>query len=381
MRAATAVPTPPTVLGTLSMLGTSLVLLACSGRYPQSATPPTELTALPGLPALPPGCLVANHVHTIVSDRYSHAPVPANERWAYSASGLRAAIAGFAGDGVDAIVLADHNSIAAAFDPQIASAPLTVIPGMEWTTRSGHALLIDPRVDLPATELLPPPWRTRPRTADFRAMVDRTHARGGIVVIAHPRVPFRTWPDDTFGADGVEVWGLRSFVMRNPAALRWWHDRLVRGERLIAVAGTDLHPGARVRRHREPLNRVHAARCDAPTVLAAVRAGHLALVRDRHAPTLLLGVETGGDLDFADAQAGDLVPATATLDLQIRVLRGGTVGRAGGGRAGLLPARTLDPANPAVRLRLRPRPGDFVRAELRRGRALLAVSNPVYVED
>ena len=369
----------PARLPRRASLALAAALAGCSGRYPHAAIAPREQPAVPGLPVAPRECLVANHVHTIVSDRYSHAPTPPNARWAYSPDGLRAALTAFASDGVAAIVLADHNAVDAALDPQIARAPLTVIPGMEWTTRRGHALLIGLPVARREDAVLPPPWRTRPRTADFRAMVARTHARGGLVVIAHPRVPFRTWPNDTFGADGVEVWGLKSFVLRNPAALRWWHDRLTRGERLIAIAGTDLHPGARIRRHRDPLNRVHAERCDAPTILAAVRAGHLALVRDRHAPTLLLGVEAGGALDFAEAAAGDTVPLAATLDVQVRVLGGaGTRLRLLGGD-GLLLARDIPTDDVAVRVQLRPRAGDFVRAELRRGRALLAVSNPVYV--
>lgn len=339
-----------------------------------------ERPAVPGLPATPPSCLVANHVHTIVSDRYSHAPVPANQRWAYSAEGLHAAIAAFAGDGADALVLADHNSIAAAFDPQLTTAPLTVIPGMEWTTRRGHALQIGPRLRRPDEAILPPPWRARPTDADFRAMVARTHARGGLVVIAHPRVPFRRWPDDTFGADGVEVWGLRSPIMRHPAARRWWHARLVGGERLLALAGTDLHPGAWIRRHRTPLNRVHAARCDADAVLSAMRAGHVLLVRDGAAPQLVLGVEAGGALDFAEAQPGDTVALAGDrgVDLQLRVVGGAGARLRVLGRDGVLLRRRIDGADLSVRLHLRPRPGDFVRAELRRGGRLLALSNPLY---
>lgn len=354
----------------------ALGLCACSGPLARA----TELPAVAGLPAAPPGCLVANHVHTIVSDRYSHAPVPANQRWAYSAEGLRFAIAAFAGDGADAIVLADHNSIAAAFDPQIAAAPLTIIPGMEWTTRSGHALQIGLHLRRADEAILPPPWRTRPDGGDFRAMVARTHARGGLVVIAHPRVPFRRWPDDTFGADGVEVWGLRSPVMRNPAARRWWHERLAGGERLLALAGTDLHPGAWIRRHRSPLNRIHAARCDADTVLSAMRAGHVLLVRDRDAPRLLLGVESGGALDFAEAQAGDTLTLAGDLgvDLQLRVIGGAGARLRLIGRDGVLLRRVIEGADHSVRLHLQPRPGDFVRAELRRGGRLLALSNPLY---
>lgn len=363
-----------------------VLLGACAGRYP--GAPPGQVVqtvpALAGLPRLPPRCLVANHVHTIVSDRYSHDPVPANRAQAYSPAGLRQAISQFKALGVDAIIVTDHNAIDAIFDPQVATAGLagmTVIGGIEWTTRRGHALLIDAAAATPTDAIVPPPWRAPVRTADFQRMVATTHARGGFVIIAHPRVPFRTWPDDTFGADGVEVWGFDNPVMRNPASLRWWHDRLLGGERLIAAGGTDLHPGAWIRRHHHPLNWVYAARCDRPAILAAIRAGHLLVVRGRDTPVVLLGADTGGALDFEDAREGDAVRVQGgVLDLQVRVLAGQHARLRVLGRSGMLLTRKIDHPDRSIRLRVKVRPGDFVRAELRRRGRLLAISNPLYVQ-
>ncbi|MBK7828781.1 CehA/McbA family metallohydrolase [Nannocystis sp.] len=353
---------------------------ACSHRYPDARALAELVQPLPDLPAVPLRCLVANHVHTIVSDRYSHDPRPQQAAWAYSPRGLHDAIAAFQRDGVVAIVLTDHNAIDANFDPQIARAPIAVIPGMEWTTRRGHALLIGFAAVDRNDAILPPPWRSATTRADFQAMVDRTHARGGLVIIAHPRVPLRTWPDDSFGADGVEVWGLDLALMRNGAAQRWWHERLVGGERLLAIAGTDLHPGATIRRHRHPLNWVYAARCDPTAILAAIRAGHLLVVRDAHAPQVLLGLEAGGALDFADAREGDSLALTGpTVDVQLRVLAGAGATLTVLGRAGLLHTRPIATADELVRLHLRAAPGDFIRAELRSGRQLLALTNPVYL--
>ena len=362
-------------------IAAALALTAgCAHRYPDARALAELAQPLPGLPAVPPRCLVANHVHTIVSDRYSHDPRPQQAAWAYSPRGLHDAIAAFQRDGVAAIVLTDHNAIDANFDPQIARAPIRVIPGMEWTTRRGHALLIGAAAVDRNDAILPPPWRSATTRADFQAMVDRTHARGGLVIIAHPRVPLRTWPDDSFGADGVEVWGLDLALMRNGAAQRWWHDRLVGGERLLAIAGTDLHPGATIRRHRHPLNWVYAARCDPPTILAAIRAGHLLVVRDAHAPIVLLGLETGGALDFADAREGDSLALTGpTVDVQLRVLTGAGATLTVLGRAGLLHTHHITTADDLVRMRLRAGPGDFIRAELRSGRQLLTLTNPVYL--
>lgn len=353
-----------------------LLASACAGRYP--ARPAPTRPAVAGLPEVPRRCLVANHVHTIVSDRYSHAPGPANRPYAYSPQGLRTAIAEFTAAGVDAIVVTDHNAIDAIFDPATIAAPIEVIGGMEWTTRRGHALLIGVAATGPTDAILPPPWRANIGPADFRAMVDTTHARGGLVIIAHPRVPFRTWPDDTFGADGVEVWGLDNALMRNPASLRWWHERLVRGELLVAIAGTDLHPGAGIRRHHHPLNWVYAPRCDEPAILAAIAAGHLLLVRRRDTPVVVLGAETGGTVDFADAREGDTLRA-GSLDMQVRVIDGAGARLRVIGRAGVLLDRKIDAPDRSLRLHLAVRPGDFVRAELRRGTRLLALGNPLYI--
>lgn len=362
------------------VLATLLWAAACAGRYPSAAGLARELPPVAALPAAPRSCLVANHVHTLVSDRYSHAPSSANERWAYDPAGLRAAIDAFAGDGVEAIVVTDHNSTHARFDPALARGPLTVIPGMEWTTRRGHALLVGFAAAHARDTPTPPSWRGRIGAGEFRRMVVDTHLRGGLVIIAHPRVPFRRWPDDTFQADGVEVWGLDSVFMRNRQALRWWHERLIRGERLVAVAGTDLHPGAWLRRHRRPLNRIAAPSCRAGDVLAGLRAGRVLLVDDGDAPVVVVGVEAGGALDFAEGQAGDtiMLDGRAEVELQVRVLAGDGARLRVLGPAGTLLERTIAGADAAVRLRIGARPGEFVRAELYRGRRLLALVNPVY---
>ncbi len=361
-------------------LAVAVVLAGCAGRYPDASTHAEVLAPIAQLPAVLPRCLVANHVHTIVSDRYSHDPRPHNQAYAYSPDGLKTAISEFHGDGVDAIVLADHNAIDAAFDPQVATAPIAIIPGMEWTTRAGHALLIGFTATTPSEAILPPPWRSKVTDADFHQMVDRTHARGGLVIIAHPRVPFRTWPDHTFGADGIEVWGLDMAIMRNAAAQRWWHARLTAGEHLLAVAGTDLHPGATLRRHRHPLNWVYAERCDPPTLLAAIGAGHSLVVRNAAAPVVFVGVENSGVVDFADAREGDTLAVTGpTIDVQLRVLGGAGTTLRVLGRPGLLHTHRIVQADQAVRLRLRVRPGDFIRAELYHGRRLQSLTNPVYL--
>jgi len=252
---------------------------------------------------------------------------------------------------------------------------------MEWTTRRGHALLIGFRMRGPDDTILPPPWRGSIGRGDFLAMVARTRARGGLVIVAHPRVPFRTWPDDTFGADGVEVWGFDKWFMRNRQAVRWWHERLRRGERLVALAGTDLHPGAWLRSHRHPLNRVLTRSCDADAVMTAIRRGRAVLVKGVGSPRVIVGVETGGAIDFADGGPGDAValPATSVFEMQVRVL-GGAGGRVQVlGAAGELFAADVEGEDQALRLRIRARVGEFVRVELHRGRRLLALANPVYL--
>ena len=49
------------------------------------------------------------------------------------------------------------------------------------------------------------------------------------------------------------------------------------------------------------------------------------------------------------------------------------------GRAGLLHTVRITRADQALRLRVQVAPGDFIRAELRAGRRLLALTNPVYL--
>lgn len=351
-------------------------LFGCAGRYPEAHRLAERLPGVAGLPVEPPQCVVAGHVHTLVSDRYSHAPVPENAAVAYSSAGLRAAIAAFERDGADAMIVSDHNSTAANFDPAVGSSPLAILPAMEWTTRRGHALLIGFRMDGPFDAILPPPWREPVLRGDFLAMVARTQARGGLVIVAHPRVPFRTWPDDTFGANGVEVWGFDRWFMRNRQAVRWWHERLRGGERLVALAGTDLHPGAWLRSHRHPLNRVFAGRCDAEGVMAGIRGGRAVLVRGTRSPRVVVGVEAGGAVDFAEGGPGDVV--RGGREVQVRVLGGDGARVRVLSAAGELLTEEVSGEDAVVRLRVGAEVG-FVRVELHRRRELLALTNPVYL--
>ena len=69
-----------------------------------------------------------------------------------------------------------------------------------------------------------------------------------------------------------------------------------------------------------------------------------------------------------------------SIEVQLRVLAGDGARLRVLGRAGLLLERRITGQDRSVRLQLKVRPGDFVRAELYagRGRKLMALSNPVY---
>jgi hypothetical protein len=206
----------------------------------------------------------------------------------------------------------------------------------------------------------------------------RLRAAGGVVVAAHPKVPLpgAAWEFGYDHVDAVEVWNGR-WSLDDQVTLRVW-DRLLRDDvRMVAVANSDAH--SRAAPVGSPQTVVYAEELSAPAILDGIRNGRSYLaasagvVLDVAARSGEACAGIGGTL-----RTGPEIEVTATVEgapwtlVRLHTARG-VVARTllrGSGRGRLVWRGT------AHRTR-------YLRVEVRRcrpGRAMVALSNPIWLE-
>ncbi len=213
---------------------------------------------------------------------------------------------------LDFLTITDHNTTSAMSQiDQAALNGLLVIPGIELTTFYGHALAlgVNDWVD----------WRTGYQGWTMADAARRTHASGGLFIIAHPNdvgTPFCTgchWDDANFDldlVDAIEIWNSwwQHPGSGNPANLDWW-QRLQsepRKRSVPATCGGDIHELADWG-PKAPFIYVYAASLSTGDILEGVRQGR---VMFSSGPRLSLrissvdGTESAGIGDTLNIQAG-----------------------------------------------------------------------------
>lgn len=144
---------------------------------------------------------------------------------------------------LDAFVLSDHNTDAGMREVPANQAAPTVIPGIEWTTFHGHAVVIAPKRFVE--------WRDL-TIKNFDAHLDAAHAADAVVVMSHPCIPGEPfccgchWDFEVphwEKLDAMEVWH-----EQEPSVSRWnaragalWVQKLQEGFRPTALSATDWH--------------------------------------------------------------------------------------------------------------------------------------------
>lgn len=291
----------------------------------------------PGRPAVQDDewVLVANHLHTAPGG---------STPWE---SGLKHILEYCSNRKIEFAFITDHNSIESWFLKNFhTTGACTPIGGMEWTSDGGHANLVAFQASGPEGAILPCNSKGLPPCPpgagqDYQGMVNATHARNGLVLINHPVLTHYKWPDATFHADAVEInrtWSDKT----GQAARAWWHRRLLLGEKLTAVGGSDYHYFRPLRDEalddclrpldsspwspdiETPVNLVRVPEKTVPAVLAAIKAGHVQVLRDLEQPRVFIGCDVDGDGNFDDFMMGDRVRAMPgkPFDLQLRVVGG-----------------------------------------------------------
>ncbi len=247
------------------------------------------------------------HIHTIYSldnpgweiFKPSVAQVISRADWAARSMGLEASVA-----------ITDHRNIDAYFDPGFVPVGVAVpIKGEEWGG-AGHAGALNFTGDSPITEYQ--------GTDRYERMVQETHARGGIVIVNHPRSD--AWETDRrLGVDGIEVWNTGFWDANNQKGLDWWHRLLVAGERITALAGSDSHfifiP------IEKPLNLVWCESNQPDDVVEGILNGRVIMLGAPASPRVFPGADLDGDGYYNDAMVGDVVEVAipVSVDFQIQV--------------------------------------------------------------
>jgi hypothetical protein len=180
--------------------------------------------------------------------------------------------------GLDFLAVTDHNTTTALAEiDSTALDGLLLIPGLEFTTFSGHALAlgIDRWID----------WRTGYNGWTMEDAARQTRELGGLFIIAHPNdigSPTCTgcrWEYQDFDLDLVdafEIWneGWPGAFNSNLKNLQQWQSLQSGPRRLPATCGGDFHdfpnwgPG-------KPFSYIYATQLSIPAVLEGIRQGRV----------------------------------------------------------------------------------------------------------
>jgi hypothetical protein len=300
------------------------------------------------LPEARPGWLRGDlHCHSLYSD---------GDAWPVEM--LHAA----AGAQLDFLGVTDHNGVAhqTAYGPGGDGMPI-VIPGVEVTTYGGHW-------NAHGTDRW---WEFRePSSRAVELEMRAAAASGALVSVCHPKPLGPAWEYAAAGYHAVEVWN-GPWARLNDAALAFWDGHLRRGQRIVALGGSDTH---RLRtpdpdpRHAAalgmPTTWVDAGeRPDAGAIVAALREGRSFISASPRGPQIYLGPHP--------ARKG-------CVHAEIRGASGATlVLRSGSGEI----ARALVTADAWDGSFDTPADARYVRAEVVGGSgSMLALSNPVWAD-
>jgi len=285
--------------------------------------------------------------------------------------------------GLDFLAVTDHNTSTHFEDlERLSHLPIVLIPGEEVTTYWGHANM----------------WGLR-EWIDFRcadeASIDAVRRyvlqKGGLISVNHPKCVgppwlFKGWE----GYPSMEVWQA-PWRFYNWESLERWDTLLRKGERVVAVGGSDVHsiPPAEPRHPHglaNPTTWAYAEPTEA-SVLDAIRAGHVYLT---DAPTdthLILTTDADGDGRF-ETVMGDTIETRDGRPVRFRVeVRGGMDRRLWLIADGVpIDIRPLDKVESTHEFSLDVSGRRYVRAELRgrrgrpeRGEVIWAMTNPIWI--
>jgi hypothetical protein len=225
--------------------------------------------------------------------------------------------------GLDFYCLTDHDNYPFLggnprhwFDKSYNSDRTTLLYGMEWTRRSGHAnTWCEHPFDYAGV------WKGN-LANDPVASVNAAHEQGALFSINHPGGGHGwKYPFDGLGNDAVEIWNGVNCHMELQGR-PYWDGPLKSGLRVTAVGGGDtahirpwrIHSADFERRQAigVPTTWVYAPSRKGSDILDNIRKGHVTVSWRFDAPRMEFAAEKDGDNAFDDAICGDNLPVSTT---------------------------------------------------------------------
>jgi hypothetical protein len=288
--------------------------------------------------------------------------------------------------GLEFLAVTDHNTNTHHEElARLSHLPIALIPGEEITTYWGHANT----------------WGLREwidfRCGDSESMdaVRRFVLRkGALISVNHPKCVGPPWLFEGWsGYPCMEVWQA-PWRFYNWESLERWDGMLRRGERVVAVGGSDVHsipPQRPMHTHGlgNPCTWVYAEGGPSEeSILDGIRRGHAFITDDPNGAQLLLTADADGDGKF-DTMMGDTVEASEGQRITFRVRTNGGMDRRLWIICDGLPLDVVPLDKPEAEhvfsLELTER--SYVRAELRgfrgrpeRGEVVWAMTNPIWLK-
>jgi hypothetical protein len=288
--------------------------------------------------------------------------------------------------GLDFLAVTDHNTNTHHEEMEgLSHLPITLIPGEEVTTYWGHANM----------------WGLR-EWVDFRCADEESMKavqryvlqKNGLISVNHPKSIGPPWLFE--GLDGypcMEVWQA-PWRFYNWESLERWDSLLRRGQRVIAVGGSDVHsipPAAPRHPHGlgNPTTWVYAEGGPSEeSILDGIRKGHVFVCDDPAGAHVILTADEDGDGKH-EKMMGDSVEAPEGRRVSFRVQVHGGAGRrlwlvCDGLPLDIIP---LDDVDSTLSFSLELSGRSYVRAELRglrglpeRGEVVWAMTNPIWLK-
>ena len=204
--------------------------------------------------------------------------------------------------GMDFAFITDHNVNTPgmkAFNHR----GVAIFPGMEISGGLGHVNIWG--------EGLPFERISRPNTQEeYAGLVEKARESGAHISVNHPldrKLPWRI-DLDNYKMDSVELWNSPMHT-DNVYCMDWWTKKLLKGEFIPAVGGSDYHRDYVVTRLLcVPTTYVYAESNSIEDILAAIKRGNIFVTNSPKAPRIFLTV-------------GDAVPGDRTKLTESTVAR------------------------------------------------------------
>lgn len=275
---------------------------------------------------------------------------------------------------LDFIILTDHNN----YHPEasyLSDSQLTVIPGVEWTQYNGHGNFIN--IDAPLSSSF-----VTTSDEELREMINKGNDIGALFVINHPfcsNVPWK-WTME-LNYDAVEIINGGSDPRANLKAIEWWHQKLVNGNQVPVIGGSDFHRFDQFHSLGSPTTHIFSKSKSRSDILKAIKEGAVYITNNVNGPKIDMRASDGSYM-------GQTTHSGEDISITIRNLNKGNIVKVIDDKETQITRITENIKELQMNKTTKNR--KFVRMEIWDGESivslkriegnLLLVSNPIYIQ-